>query len=533
MSAPRFALSAQQQAVVDWVVTGRGSLILIARAGCGKTSTALEGVVRTIVDRRMGCVALMAFNREIADEVGTKLKAMGDDYCNFRNVSAGTVHSFGFRAWRKVAPNVRVDEDKVRKIIATLAADSGDLFLLDNGPIIEKLVSLAKQSAFGVMRRIDDPDNWFTLVDHHGLEDDLTEDADGKPETVRLVAEARNVLVLSLAADREVIDFDDMILAPLVHRAKFWQHDWVIIDEAQDTNPARRALALAVLRRGGRLVAIGDDRQAIYGFTGADADALDLIRKATNARTLPLNVTYRCPRAVVASAHHLVPDLTAHPSAPEGVVRTLPSARVEKAGDVEREVQWFEDERPGPDAFVLCRNTKPLVACAYGMIRAGIGCRIEGRAIGEGIIALAHRWKRVKDLPGLVAKLADYEERETAKWLAREREDRAQEVEDKCGTVRAISERLIAAGTPTLESFDADVRKLFGDSAPGEVHNVVTLSSIHRSKGRERRRVYMLDRKGTLPSKWARQAWQLRQEENLEYVMRTRSAGELVDVVMV
>lgn len=526
-----FSLNEQQQAVVRWVLEGRGSLCLIARAGCGKTSTALQGIVRTIVDRGLGVVALMAFNKEIATEFNGRLKEMGPAYCDWRAVTAGTVHSFGFRAWRKVAPDVRVDEKKVRGLVDRLVQEGADRFAQENGPVICKLVSLAKQSAFGVLQRVDDRAAWFDLVDHHGLEDDLTNDEQGNPETGLLVSTAIRIFMQSVSLDREVVDFDDMILAPLYHRARFWTHAWVIIDEAQDTNPARRALALALLRRGGRLVAIGDDRQAIYGFTGADADALDLIRKATNATTLPLNVTYRCPRVVVAEANRLVPDLRAHESAPAGTFRAVPAVRVEGDGDAKREVDWFVDERPGPDAAVLCRNTKPLVTAAYGMIRAGIGCRIEGREIGEGLIALAHRWKRAKTLPTLIAKLDEYEARETAKWLAKEREDRAQEIEDRCGTIRAICERLIAEGKESLADFDADVRKLFGDSKPGEVQHVVTLSSIHRSKGREWARVYMLDRKGTLPSKWARQAWQLEQEANLEYVMITRSAGELVDVV--
>ncbi len=42
---------------------------------------------------------------------------------------------------------------------------------------------------------------------------------------------------------REMIDFDDMILAPLYFKAKFWPKDWILVDESQDTNPARRVLA--------------------------------------------------------------------------------------------------------------------------------------------------------------------------------------------------------------------------------------------------------------------------------------------------
>jgi superfamily I DNA/RNA helicase len=42
--------------------------------------------------------------------------------------------------------------------------------------------------------------------------------------------------------------------------------------------------------------------------------------------------------------------------------------------------------------------------------------------------------------------------------------------------------------------------------------------------------VFWLDRHGTCPSKWARQAWQQEQERNLMYVAATRAQELLVDL---
>jgi superfamily I DNA/RNA helicase len=55
---------------------------------------------------------------------------------------------------------------------------------------------------------------------------------------------ARKTLERSNERSMEVVDFDDMIYAPLFHNVKMFQHDWVLIDEAQDTNESRRLLAL-------------------------------------------------------------------------------------------------------------------------------------------------------------------------------------------------------------------------------------------------------------------------------------------------
>ncbi len=60
---------------------------------------------------------------------------------------------------------------------------------------------------------------------------------------------------------------------------------------------------------------------------------------------------------------------------------------------------------------------------------------------------------------------------------------------------------------------------------------MLVLSSIHKAKGREWERVFWLDRAGTCPSKWARQAWQQEQERNLMYVCATRAKEQLIEVV--
>lgn len=85
--------SPQQAAFLDWAANGRGSCVLEAVAGAGKTTTLLAAV-----ERIQGQVAILAYNRKIADEIKGKLKARGID---FKKAQAGTVHSFGFAAFRK------------------------------------------------------------------------------------------------------------------------------------------------------------------------------------------------------------------------------------------------------------------------------------------------------------------------------------------------------------------------------------------------------------------------------------------------
>ena len=503
-------LSAQQQSVIYWVLEDTGSLELMARAGCGKTYTIMK-IVDAIVKFKLGDIAIMAYNKAIADELKLKLEKTGYDW---RTAQAGTVHSFGYGAWRKIAPNVQIENKKMYNIVNECGFDKGgDIFIFASEAIV-KLCGYAKQRAVGHLCSIDDVSVWNDMFDHFGLENDITEDIDVSD----VISAAQRAYRISLKQCREVIDFDDMILAPLYYKARFWPKDWVAVDESQDTNPARRALALAMLKpRTGRLVSVGDNRQAIYGFTGADADSMNQMKIATNAKTLPLNMTCRCPKAVVREAQRLVPDFTAHEDAPEGVVRSI--KYIDLAG-----------EKLGKTDAILCRNTAPLIQTAYSLISKGIACRVEGREIGTGLIKLASRWK-IKTLDQLLNKLEDYQVRQTAKFMSKGQEDRVEGLVDQIDCLRVVIDRCLITGKKTIEALVDEINSLFGTTKDNEAPKVLTLSTGHKSKGREWTRVYLLDRAKYQPSPYAKKEWQQNQEANLEYVMITRAMSELIDVV--
>lgn len=503
------SLTAQQQDVIRWVLEDTGSLELLARAGCGKTYSLMK-VVDAIVQAKLGDVALMAYNKKIADELKVKLEAAGYDW---RTAQAGTVHSFGFSAWRKVAPRVQINDKKLLDIISQESYRQNGAIYMQNGSVIAKLCSLGKQRAIGHLSRIEDISQWVDIWEHFDLENDVTEDVD----MYEIIRCAQNVYHISLNQCREVIDFDDMILAPLYFKARFWTKDWVLLDESQDTNPARRALALAMLKpRTGRMIFVGDPAQAIYGFTGADSDSMNQLKNATNAKTLPLNVTRRCPLKVVEEAQKLVPDFKAWEGAEEGVVR---------------EIQYdaLTAENLTKDDAILCRNTAPLITTAYQLLAGGIACRVEGREIGSGLIKLARRWK-IKTLDQLLDKLAAYEERQTAKFALKDQQYKIDMLRDQLDCLRIIINRCLLQKKHMVDSLVQEIEKMFGNTPEGQQPEVLTLSTVHKSKGREWHRVFILGRSKYMPSPYAKLAWQMEQEMNLEYVAVTRALKELVMV---
>ena len=529
-----FKPSEAQKRFYDWVSNDSGHAILNAVAGSGKTTTILNGIAMM-----RGKVWFGVYNKKMADEIKTKLAenpALRErsDFSNKTDrVESSTFHSLGFSIVRGMSyPNKpEIDDKKVERLVDQIIAEKEAVAnqerpdLRELRPTILRMVSMAKNRGFvdapfvrDGLTDWDNVDAWYNMTAHFDLGETLD---DGQVSCA--INFARTVLRKS-TSDIATIDMDDMIYLPLARRVslKQWhKFNWVLIDEAQDTNPARRALAAMVMAGGARLVAVGDPHQAIYGFTGADNDSLQQIQRAFGAVELPLTVSYRCPQRVVAHAQQWVSHIEAHDASPEGaVLRTPYKAFIDALPNIER-ADYSE-------TAVLCRYNKYLVGLCFKMIREGIPAKIEGRAIGEGLIKLATRWTSAKTINGLETKLREYEDREVAKALKKEQEQKADRIIDEVATIITVIERVRAMGLDRVTDVVDAIEEIFEDNVAGK--GMITLCSAHKSKGMEWNTVYILDREALMPSKMARQDWQVDQEINLIYVAVTRAKQTLVEV---
>lgn len=488
-----FQPSPQQAVYFDWILNGVGSAVLEAVAGSGKTTTLVEGL-----KLMKGTIFFGAYNKDIALELQSRApQRMG--------LNISTMHAAGLKAWKRFAPKANVESNKVRNIFRAAAMRNPTYTPFES--VVLELVSYAKQAAFGVTHNMNATSEWQNLVTHFGV------DCLGEDELI--IKLARMTLKESIKLNAVDIDFDDMIYAPLIGcnpdapvQCDFYKNDWVLLDEAQDTNESRRLLSLAMLKKNGRLVAVGDRNQAIYGFTGADANALDLIAEAVNAKLLPLTVSFRCPTSVIAEAQRYVSHIQAAPTAPKGLVATVQMKdliQTAKVGDV-----------------ILSRFNAPNIQIAYTLIGAGIPARILGREIGAGLEKLTKRLK-AKSFDDFYTKLTEFEEREVAKLKLKEKERAAEALTDQCNCLRVIADRALnTKNTLTVtESVIAEIKAIFTEDTKTPA---VTLSSIHKAKGKEWLRVFWLQ---TGPSKMARLEWEHVQENNLMYVAATRAKETL------
>lgn len=111
------------------------------------------------------------------------------------------------------------------------------------------------------------------------------------------------------------VDFDDLLaLPPRLFRARpdvlrKYQERFVeiLVDEYQDTNPAQDALVALLSRAHGRVFAVGDDDQGIYGWRGARVEnILNFERRFPGARAFRLEENYRSSGAILAFASRVM-----------------------------------------------------------------------------------------------------------------------------------------------------------------------------------------------------------------------------------
>jgi DNA helicase-2/ATP-dependent DNA helicase PcrA len=473
-----FVPSSYQKAIFEWVKGDGKALVVKALAGSGKTTTGIK--MLDFVDTSKEIVYL-AFNKHIAEELKTRVAP---------HVKVMTYHALGYAAVRQAfGNNVKIDNEKVRKLLENYLDKYVQRSLFSP---LEHLVSLVKGNMTGTS-----PEDLQYLCDRYNIE--LNGDMALAFQIVPMVV-ARSLEMTS------VIDFDDMCYFPVALNLKAKQYDFLFVDEAQDTNKCQIALALMSMKDDGRIVAVGDEYQSIYGFRGADVDAIPNLIDFLHAETLPLSVTYRCPKTHVEQISKMFPEigLESSDSAKEGIIRTITNDN------------FLLEVRPLD--MILCRTNAPLVGPAFGLIRKGVKAVIRGRDIGNGLVLLVRKMK-ADGISNLLTKLQDYTDVEIAKLHALRKDAQAVAMQDKFDTIVALCD-----GVLSITELEEKIDVIFSDTNEG-----VIFSSVHKAKGLEAERVYIL-KKELMPHKMAKLPWEIQQERNIQYVAYTRSLSELIFV---
>ena len=476
-----FKPSEYQLAVFDFIREGRGHCIVEAVAGSGKTTTIVKAM--DIVPKDKRCIFL-AFNKHIANALKEKAPS---------NVVVSTLHALGYKELQSNFGKMRLNNRKVAEMYNLIIEDNKDdkeaVDVLEEiqYPVI-KFISSFK----GTLLEVNE-ENLRYISERHDIE--LNEEIG-----IEIYLTVIEGILEGDSDDTSQVDFDDMIYLPIVLEIPMTKYDFVFVDETQDLNKSQLEMVKRFVNEEGRIIAVGDRFQSLYGFRGVDTDAIPRMIEELEATVLPLSISYRCPRTVVELAKRLVPAIESFESAEEGKITQDMS---------------YDDfyEIVKPKDMVVCRNNTPLVKPAFYLLSQGVKVCIKGKDIGEGLIKIIKKFN-TSDMKVFYTKLDEWFENEKM-WATKKHKD-VGAIEDKYNVLQALAD-----GCIDVVCIKNKIQTIFSDT-----NAEVTFSSIHKAKGLESDRMFILE-PSLMPSKYAIQEWQVQQEKNCMYVAITRAKKEL------
>lgn len=497
----------EQAAIVAAAVSG-ANVMVTAYAGCAKTST-LCMIANAIPVKP--AIAL-AFNVKIKKELAIR-------FPSFFEIK--TLNGLGHTAWcRAIGKRCQIDEKKLGKLVTEAISQNKVEMSQEEWNTIRQLVTAAMQAGIvpshfrAFEGLLPDTDHSWQLV-----ADDLFE-----PVSPLQIDLARQVLLESCKLSFQGnLSFDDQIYMSALFNGVFPRFQLTMVDEAQDLSPLNHIMIKKTAAD--QLIIVGDPKQAIYAWRGADSGSMGKLRRLRSEWTeLPLTTTFRCPKEIVARQQEHAPGFKAwHTNKIGKIVNFLNLKSLQGSWN------WTDVEPllgHHQNAAVICRNNAPLLGLAFKLLRSHVGCYMIGRDIGKGLIALSKKILPLDDIPAELCAniIQDWAKGERGLALANQNEHKAAGITDREECLLAV----LDSGCKNSAELREQLQTLFSREA-----GQVALSTGHRAKGLEWDIVIHLD-PWRLPSRFAKRALAdgnsipMEQEMNLRYVIETRAKDTLL-----
>tara|TARA_R110000796_G_scaffold118353_2_gene231944 strand:- start:3034 stop:4527 length:1494 start_codon:yes stop_codon:yes gene_type:complete len=477
----------QEDIFQEWRNTDN-NLLINAVAGSGKTTTLLK-----LVEYCEYKTLFLAFNKSVQEEIQAKLDARG-----LVQGKSLTLHGLGLSAVRSFYSKIKVNKNKNFDILKKIQLNFKDTF---------KKYTWKERVKIGYsLMDMNDISRLFLTKDLKEIKKNLISmdkflfEFEDLEELWEAFVEIRESMYSKRTLE---LDFVDMIYIPVIKNLHIpIDPYYLMVDESQDLNLCQHTLIDNLINQGdiNKWIAVGDRNQSIYGFSGSYSSSFDLFLEKDNVKEFPLDICYRCPKAVIDSANQVYPVME-YSSPAEGIV------------GIEVDVSLIKNK-----SMVICRNSSPLIDLYFKLLGQNKECYIKGEEILQSIVRFLTPYKSVlvgtakiemsKKLMTLSLDMSSKGKME----LYRFKENHANFT--KLSTHLCVSSNSISDLIYKLKSLFVSKK------------DAIMLCTIHKSKGLESDVVYILN-ENLIPSKFAKSPEQLRQEENLRYVARTRAKKEM------
>jgi DNA helicase-2/ATP-dependent DNA helicase PcrA len=498
--------------------TVRGPVCILAGAGSGKTTTITRRIAKQVASGAFPASAILAvtFTDKAAGEMRRRLEVLG-----VRGVAARTFHAAALAQLRYFAPGepLQILASKVLPLRNIANSLPGAYRFRPAGDLATE-IERAKSARVT-------PQTYLASLGEHAppIPPDLMQRVFARYE--RWKGESGRVDfedLLELAI--RLLDEDEEALATVRERYRAFT-----VDEFQDVNLLQQELLDRWLGPSDELCAVGDDYQAIYGFTGASPRfLLALPERFPHATVVRLEQNYRSTPQVLELANRLVPRLggaektlrATHAAGPEPELRPFAAAEDEAAAVVARVRELSVTGVALEETAVLLRTNARSADFEEAFHEAGLPFQ------GASLLARDAARQLLKRLRGANGPLA-----ETVERAAREQglvepvagglgERELTRQNDLARLVRLAAE--LDDGDRDVAAWIDELHRRFGPDAGRGVH----LLTLHRAKGLEWDAVFLprIEEK-ELPSRLSRTDDEIAEERRLLYVGLTRARYHL------
>jgi DNA helicase-2/ATP-dependent DNA helicase PcrA len=297
-------LSELNEQQLEAVTYEKGSLLVLAGAGSGKTRVLTHRVAWFIAEKKVypENVLLLTFTNKAAGEMKERVLRLTSQAPSF----AGTFHSFCVRVLRKsgqtisIPPNFIIyDDDDTKDVIKDVLGQlnfSTDKF---NPNAIASQISEAKNQMLT-------PTMYAEFAQGEWQE-----------KVFKIWVEYEKTL-----QDTGALDFDDLLLKTVKlfetnpQTLSRWQSMLtnVFVDEWQDTNKVQYKLTKQMVGDSENLTAVGDASQSIYSWRGADYRNINnLMTDFPKIKVINLEQNYRSTQVILDAANSIIKRNTSHP----------------------------------------------------------------------------------------------------------------------------------------------------------------------------------------------------------------------------
>jgi hypothetical protein len=339
--------TAEQQAARDVFAEG-ADLSLVAGAGTGKTATL---VLMAAATRRRGLY--VAFNKAIADDAARRFGP---------NVECRTAHSLAFRAvGRRYRERLNTQARIPAKQTAEMLGITRDLSIGSHWVKINHQARLV----MGMIRRFCYSTDLQAMAHH--LEPVNGLDGPGQEHL------ARTLLPYAVKAWDDIRSPEGKLRLEHDHYMKMWaltnptlHADFVLLDEAQDTNPVLEEI---FLNQRAQRICVGDPAQQIYGWRNARD-----VMSGFPAQSLNLTRSFRFGPAIAQVANRWL----RHAESP----LRLTGGGDSRIGEL------------GDPAVVLCRGNADAMKEVMGFLKRGVRVALTGG--GDAMLRVARAAEELK-----------------------------------------------------------------------------------------------------------------------------------------